>query len=80
MVIMKKLIALVFVPGIGVAGTSYDLNFRDLARPASAPMTSRHFVQDSRAAAVSIKLNFASVTALSCGTAVRATNSSVVTQ
>jgi hypothetical protein len=46
MVIMKKLIALVFVPGIGVAGTSYDLNFRDLARPASAPMTSRHFVQD----------------------------------
>jgi hypothetical protein len=44
--IMKKLIALVFVPGIGVAGTSYDLNFRDLAQPTSAPMTSRHFVQD----------------------------------
>ena len=43
---MKKLMALVFVPGIGVAGTSYDLNFRDLAHPASAPVTSRHFVQD----------------------------------
>jgi hypothetical protein len=46
MVIMRKLMALIAVPGIAVAGTSYDLNFRDPAQPASAPVASRHFVQD----------------------------------
>lgn len=45
---MRKIMALIFVPGIAVAGTSYDLTFRDLAQPASAPVVSRHFVQDGK--------------------------------
>jgi hypothetical protein len=45
---MRRIMALIFVPGIAVAGTSYDLTFRDLAQPASAPVVSRHFVQDGK--------------------------------
>ena len=46
-IILKKLIALILGPGIAVAGTSYDLAFRD-ATPTSAPQVSRHFVQDGK--------------------------------
>lgn len=45
---MKKIMALIFVPGIAVAGASYNLTFRDLSQPASEPQMSRHFVQDGK--------------------------------
>jgi hypothetical protein len=47
-IVMNKIMALIFVPGIAVAGTSYDLTFRNPSQPASEPRTSRHFVQDGK--------------------------------
>lgn len=43
---MKKLIALILLPAIAVASTSYDLAFRHTTRSTSAPHVSRRVVQD----------------------------------